>query len=98
MIRSSSCFLALALRVRWRKSSNRDHPIPADIHLIALRLQVSRRITIAEEYDLLVARTAERFVAASHRLSEPAKDAEIQELPDLGEQREVALDPCVTTR
>ena len=92
MIRGNSCF-RIEPQVPCRKSSNRDQPIPADVHLIALRLQVSWRITIAEKYDFLVARTAKRFVLASHRLPEPAKDAEVQELPDLGEQREVALDP-----
>jgi hypothetical protein len=45
------------------------------------------RITIGEEYDLLVPRTAERFVVASHRLPEPAKDAEIQIPLDLVKQK-----------
>src|SRR5713226_1715838 len=59
-------------------------------------LQIPLRITIGEEYDLLVARTAERFVAASHRLPEPAKDAEVQEPLDLVKQRGVSSHPCVS--
>src|SRR5712691_177958 len=83
-------------RSAWGKSSNRYQSVAADVHLVALWLQIPVRIAIGEEYDLLVARTAERFVAASHRLPEPAKDAEVQEPLDLVKQRGVSSHPCVS--
>jgi hypothetical protein len=58
-----------------------------------LRLQILPRIAIAKENDFLVPRTAERFVIAGHGLAEPAKDAEVEKLPNLVKQFVVPLEP-----
>jgi hypothetical protein len=61
-----------------------------------LRVQVLKWIAPAKEHDLLVPRTAERFVVAGHGPAEPAKDPKVEKPPDLVKYPAVPLELRVT--